>query len=701
MKNLLKKLATSVKKHKIITTGTLIAIATISVVGAPKLIAEWYPNRPVTFDYNKPCNTTDKDLGDRCGSLTGPVFNSFINTPSYGDERAFTDARRSDQTASGSFKNVLPDVDKGSKEIVVRMYVHNNANQSTNASGKGVAKNTKIRLALPTATASSLRARGYISADNATPEIVSDTVDFTAGQAFSVSYEPGSAVMYNATHPSGAKLSDSIVTTGALIGDNADGKLPGCFEHEIVIQVKLKVNTPGLNIEKLVRKAGTKDWVNSVNVKPGDTVEWLVDVDNTGTSNNTHTTVRDQLPPHLTFNTGSMKWIDTNRPSGDVLPNQTALFTSGGVDFGTYAPGGGMYVLFSTKINNPDDFSQCVTTIRNTAWAKSSENAEKVDQADVVVTKENCNPPTKTPGFEISKDVRKKGDSQWQQDVNVKYGDSVEYRINVKNTGETDLKNVVVKDNQPTGVQYVAGSLKVNSQANNGDLFGSGVTVPEIKVGGTAEVTFEAKVTAVKPDKCEAAKFHNIASAKPEGLEQKQDDANVNAECEQPQPIYECSALEAVALGNRTYRYTVKYVAKNGASLNVVRYDFGDKSNVLTTNKTTVDHKYATPGEYTTTATLIFNVGNTQKEARCSVKVTVPKNPCKYNPSIPEDSDKCVPPRDCTTNPEDKKCQTTPAPVTVVPSTGGGMASGVIGSGATVYALYAWVESKRALKRNR
>ena len=46
--------------------------------------AEFYPNR-VPFDYNKACDPTDNDPYDRCGSLDGPVFNSFINTPSRGD----------------------------------------------------------------------------------------------------------------------------------------------------------------------------------------------------------------------------------------------------------------------------------------------------------------------------------------------------------------------------------------------------------------------------------------------------------------------------------------------------------------------------------------------------------------------------------------------------------------------------------------
>src|ERR1035437_6421582 len=69
----------------------------------PVVHAEFYPIRP-TFDYNKydPNNLNCNDPNNiaaqngRCGSLNGPVFDSFINTPSYGDERAFFDGHRSD-----------------------------------------------------------------------------------------------------------------------------------------------------------------------------------------------------------------------------------------------------------------------------------------------------------------------------------------------------------------------------------------------------------------------------------------------------------------------------------------------------------------------------------------------------------------------------------------------------------------------------
>jgi hypothetical protein len=63
------------------------------ILAIPVLAMAWGPTRP-TFDYNKydqsdpTCRAASNDHG-RCGSMNGPVFNSFVNVPGYGDERNF------------------------------------------------------------------------------------------------------------------------------------------------------------------------------------------------------------------------------------------------------------------------------------------------------------------------------------------------------------------------------------------------------------------------------------------------------------------------------------------------------------------------------------------------------------------------------------------------------------------------------------
>lgn len=398
--------------------------------------AEFFPGRP-TFDYNKgeglDCHNPNNPSAQngRCGSMNGPVFNSFVNTPSYGDERAFVDARRSDQTAAGSYKNVLPDVTKGSKEIVVRMYVHNNANGTTNASGLGVARNTNVRLALPTNQNDALRAVGYISADNATPKVVEDTVDFTSTQKFSVAYKPGSAVIYSNGAVNGAKLSDSIVTTGAPIGHSAlDGNLPGCFEYEAVVQVTLTVTpaeVPNLGLTKQVRKyqpGQTGNWASEVNAKPGDEVEWLLNTKNTGQAAQTGVVTRDVLPPHTQLVAGSVRF--TNAGGSQTLANEP-LFQSG-YNAGRYDPNDNTLIIFRTTILG--DFEECQTRVRNVAYAHSQQYPEIRDDADVVITRENCQPENPTYSCDLLK-------------AEVGSNRTVKYTATATATGGATIKNYV------------------------------------------------------------------------------------------------------------------------------------------------------------------------------------------------------------------------------------------------------------------
>jgi len=386
------------------------------VVAIPAVHAEFYPNRP-TFDYNKfdPNNNNCDDPNNiatqngRCGSMNGPVFDSFINTPSYGDERAFFDGRFSDAAASTNadpIQNVTADANG---VVTLRVYVHNNANQGTDclpehldANGNctqidnnapGIAHNAKVSITLPTAAAQILRARADISASNA--GMVEDTVDMTGGEPFTVSYVPGSAVLLRGT--SSYALSDSIVNGGALIGNTTmDGNLPGCFNYAALVEIKVKINaqpTPNLQLVKQVKVKGDQNWSKEVTTKPGADVQWMLTTKDVSNATLNNVIVRDVLPPHVKLVPGSVRIVNT---AGDKVQPDDPLF-AGGFNVGNYAPAATQYVIFDTT--TLDDFPTCSVTIENIAHARSDQTPnELTDNADVVITKTNCTPPS-TPTF--------------------------------------------------------------------------------------------------------------------------------------------------------------------------------------------------------------------------------------------------------------------------------------------------------------
>lgn len=396
MKNLISRIFAN--KSRIFASGIL---AVMALSGATAF-AGYGPNGPdrVIYDFSNPAQ--------REGAFDAPRFNSYINTNVYGDERAFLDAKECavagdtcyTQGQSGGYQDKTT-VNAG-KEYIVRAYVHNIANPSINTVDRdndghmdGIARNTRIRFELPTGIANGFTLQARLSADNAIPQMVYDTADLkNDNTSFAVDYIAGSARIYNASHPTGLALSDNIMTSGTLIGDDVmDGTYPGCFEFSSFVVIRVKVKAQTSTLLKRVRKAGAADWTKVTAVKPGEKVQWIVTFENKGQTEFNDVTISDQLPPHLTVVPGSVRYVDAAQDV--VQTNYQPLFTTGGINFGTWKPNGGFHVRFDTTAK--DDFASCEVTLRNIAFSKTRQTPTEVqDYADVKITKENCN-PTVTP----------------------------------------------------------------------------------------------------------------------------------------------------------------------------------------------------------------------------------------------------------------------------------------------------------------
>ncbi len=200
-----------------IVAGLIIGGAVL--VPAAGSLAGFGPNRP-TFTWANPA--------------TYITFNSMTDNPSVGDERTFYTAYE-----AGTTNHVDQIKVRDNQEIILRAYYHNNAASNLNL----VATNTRVKMNLPTAPSTSAQSTAYISADNANPTIVSDTVDFVGDQPFTLEYQKGSAAIWNNVLR-GTVLSDSIVSNeGAPIGyDKIDGKVTGCAEFSGYVTIKVKVH---------------------------------------------------------------------------------------------------------------------------------------------------------------------------------------------------------------------------------------------------------------------------------------------------------------------------------------------------------------------------------------------------------------------------------------------------------------------------
>lgn len=459
MRNVIAKVRSLPKR----TSGLIAMIAAAIIV--PASLLAWGPER-ATYTIEQPADHV--------------TFNSITNNPNIGDERNFVGIREKGSTGLWQDSQT---VEKG-KEYVVRMYVHNNAAENLNL----VAENVTAMFNLPTTTGKSIKVTGFLSASNAQPNEVYDHATFTGSADFNLAYVPGTLLYENNAPGAGFSIPESVFTSnGAKLGYNQmDGKIPGCFQYDgyltFVVKPQFAPETPvqDFTMQKLVSKHGENKWVESYNAQPGETVDFLLEYKNTGGVQQNNVTFSDKLPANLSYVAGSTVFGNSKLPNGAPASDNIANGT--GVNVGHYAPGANAWLIFSAKVASADKLECGTNTLKNWASVTPEGQTQKEDDATVTVPKE-CQPPVEThPKVEVDKKVE--GVEHKTVGVNTEYT----YQIVVKNTGDVDLKDVVVTDKAPQGVTFLSASA---GTITSGEWKH---TIAELKVGASASFTIKAKV---------------------------------------------------------------------------------------------------------------------------------------------------------------------------------------------------------------
>jgi hypothetical protein len=209
-----------------IVAGAVVAVTAIATTATA--FASYFPADRQTYTCITP---------DNCPGADHVTFDSFTNNPVVGDERPFL-------AGSLNGANVQDRLQvKDGDQVVVRAYVHNNAD-ATKMGGEAntVAKNVKFKLIVPTASQNDTNIIGFISADNANPAMINDTMSVYGDSNFTLEYVKGSAEFSHkadGVNQITTKLSDDIVNGGASLGD-----INGCFAYSGYVTVVVKVHMP-------------------------------------------------------------------------------------------------------------------------------------------------------------------------------------------------------------------------------------------------------------------------------------------------------------------------------------------------------------------------------------------------------------------------------------------------------------------------
>lgn len=376
-------------------------------------------------------------------------------------------------------------------EVALRFYFHNGMQDTT-------AHNVTMRALLPSTVGKQHNVLSYLDSDE-TP-LITDTVvngsikGFGAGftQVNTTSdarleYIPGSTKIWR-TNPNeyGKPMIDAVVNeTGLNIG-NVDG----CWQYAGYLTFKVKVKAPAqLSISKYVAYPGSSTWsANLNNVKEGETVAWKIGLLNHGQSDAVNVAVKDVLPDHVTYIPGTTVYYGPDYPNGYVM---TDGLTVNGLNINRVQPGETteVFLVFQTKVGTGLPYSNGVWTGINTANATL--NGTTISATARINV---CGVPNVT----IAKTV-KDASGNWVELINVKLGDTITYKIVVKNIGTAPLTSINVNDVIPVYSKYINGSTKVNGTAVADGIAGTGIPLANLAAGQSVTITLQVLVYGCPP----------------------------------------------------------------------------------------------------------------------------------------------------------------------------------------------------------
>lgn len=334
------------------------------------------------------------------------TFNSITNNAAVGDERNFVRVREfgTDQKYADEVE-VVP-----GKEYEVFIYFHNDAASNTNATGFGVAMDSRVASAYPTVL--NPGERGMISGliywnyvmpgdgENAREGSVWDEAYLTTKSENTIlRYKPGTAIIHNGGDADGSILSESLFTeSGTLIGYNKlTGIIPGCAEYSGYITYILVAELTDAELEYVVSTDG-ENWGASAAVVPGEYATFRVTFKNTGNTTMTNVIFKNIHSDDLILRTGSTKVFDYENTSGKQIDD---IIDLSGYNVGDVYPGATVTITFQAQlnrdtVNSQEALSSIVSTEYNGVIQQNPVVYVLVDDGAESVTENERNIPTVT-----------------------------------------------------------------------------------------------------------------------------------------------------------------------------------------------------------------------------------------------------------------------------------------------------------------
>ncbi|OGN27521.1 MAG: hypothetical protein A3A33_04850 [Candidatus Yanofskybacteria bacterium RIFCSPLOWO2_01_FULL_49_25] len=248
---------------------------------------------------------------------------------------------------------------------------------------------------------------------------------------------------------------------------------------------------------------------DEIQANPGDTVEFVIVLTNTGDVSVYNVRMTDSLPSQLSYIPGTTTLDDAASADGIVTT---------GLTLGTFAAGQARTIRFQARVADAASFVAGTTRLMDIASAVADNTSPINDTAFVSVFIAGSTPtPTPSPTYSLS--IQKfganitKGESAEQAFVYARPGDSIRLFIHVRSQSSVALTNLIIRDVLPAGLAYVNGSTTINGLQTADGIAAGGITVSSLTPGAEAIATFLVTVNSAGYFSTNRTTLTNLAMA--------------------------------------------------------------------------------------------------------------------------------------------------------------------------------------------
>ena len=480
------------------------------------------------------------------------------------------------------------------EEIIFQVYYHNRELEDSG----NIAEDLNINVDLPTSAGQTQNVGVTIKGSNTNTVTDSVTVNLNRPDA-RLEFIPGSVKW---KHNDGTNedvnivtenLSDDIVLNpnGAVIEDAQP-----CFNFDATVTFRARVVVPAVEVTKEVRVADSgTDFFNELNdVEPGTELEYRIKAKNNGNTTISDLTVGDNLPPYLHYVQDSAFVYNSNTGlAGRNIGNN--IVSGGTILSDNYAPGAVATVVFRATVSENIVNERCgVVTLGNEGLASTAGAPVVNDYATITVdTNVECN-----QGIDVTCE-----------------------QLTAEKVSENVFDFTVENSDVPEGIELVGYNFMFDADHDTEEdfVFNESNTVRHAyeKAG---DYTVVVTVIYVKD---ETVFISTSADCVVE--------VTVSEGPSDDQPT--CKQLQVVQLSDKKFRFEAEASNVDGSAVKQYRYNFGDGSDVLVTDKSTVEHAYANDGNYVARLSIDFDQDGellsavTRESCRKEIVVSGEENP--------------------------------------------------------------------------